>query len=324
MELGAAGPSEVDGGGGAPASGQGQTGGKSDDRLEFQLEVVALILLAVSGLALWQGESKGLLHEIATNLMASAIVGLVLLVAYGRLLRKKSKEAADAQRQLLLRAVEGIIKVEQRGPLEETLVSEAVGKALVSHLPMIAVAEELGLTNVRVDRPTGVINEAVLKARHTVNILEISLYTMRSITPSEWTTCKAKDIRFILLDPMYPASATLALQRDSEEDQRPGQILKEVHDFLHKLPRQWLDREGSRVRLAKTMPTLSYFRIDDTAYFSPLVHKQVGDATLHLELAEGGLFFDVLAKHFEALWEDTERVAPARPDKVPRGYPDTR
>lgn len=326
MELGAAGLSEVDGAGGTPASGPDQTGGKSDDRLEFQLEVLALVVLALIGLALWLGVSHGLFHQIAPNLMASAIVGLALLVAYGRLLRKKDKEETQRQNELLERATTESAKTRADNSRDDAQIGEMLAK-LVSRQPMIEVAEQLGVVQVFRHRPTEVINPAVLNARHTVNILEISLKTMREITDDQWRGCKADDIRIILLDPLFPPSAPLALQRDREEHpQFAGQILTEVHDFLHKVPTEWLLPTGcdSRVKLAQTMPTLSYFRIDDKAYFSPLVHSQVGDATLHLELVKGGQFFEVLAKHFEALWKDKERVTPARIDAVPRQYPDIR
>jgi hypothetical protein len=303
--------------------GSGSSPDPTDDSAESRLEFVALVLLAVTGVALWLGAHKGLFHQVAPDLTGSAIVGLVLLVAYGRLLRKKSRREVGEERQLLERATSAITRIAQQTSADGEHVSQAVGEALARRLPMIAVGERLGLRDFRVDRPTGAINDAVLAAHETVHILEISLHTMRNITMDQWQNCRAGDMRFILLDPLYPASAPLALQRDSEEEQQRGQILKEVHDFLHQLPSQWFSvhDNGPRVRLAQAMPTLSYFRIDDTAYFSPLVHKQVGDATLHLQLTEGGLFFDLLAKHFDALWNDNEHVIPAERDIVPRDYP---
>ncbi len=67
------------------------------------------------------------------------------------------------------------------------------------------------------------------------------------------------------------------------------------------------------MRLARVMPTMSYFRIDDVAYFAPLVYRKLGHRTMHMRFREHGDFFGVLAENFEKLWKDTEHVRPAVP-----------
>jgi hypothetical protein len=145
---------------------------------------------------------------------------------------------------------------------------------------------------------------------------------MREVSASQWRRCTAEEIRIILLDPYYPSHGPLAIQRDREEGKREGTILEEVHHFLRQVPPEWFDEEDGRaqVRLARVMPTLSYFRIDDTAYVSPYVHQQVGDATLHMQVQQGGHYFGLLAKHFDALWDDKERVWQPRPDQIRKHY----
>ncbi len=58
------------------------------------------------------------------------------------------------------------------------------------------------------------------------------------------------------------------------------------------------------------MPTMSYFRIDGVAYFAPLVHKTLGNETMHMRFQEDGDFFNVLAANFEKLWKNTDMVKP--------------
>jgi hypothetical protein len=317
------GEAQADTYGAAPAVQPPRTSNTGDDSIEFRLELLALILLAVAGVMLWHETTKGLLHQIAPNLVAAAIVGLVVLAAYGRLLRKRDKELIRQQTRLLEHAANEVERTREENSQKDDQISKMVSM-LVDSEPRLEAAKQLGIVRVFRHRPTEVINPAMLDARDDVSILEISLNTMRDINADEWRGCTARNVRLILLDPLYPTSAPLALQRDREEHPEfAGQILSEVHELLHKLPGEWFDLATGeeRVKLAQTMPTLSYFRIDSKAYFSPLVHRQVGDVTLHLELEEGGQFFGILAKHFDALWNDADRVKPAQINDVPKKYP---
>lgn len=199
---------------------------------------------------------------------------------------------------------------------------QAIDGVLSRAVPELQAAQDIGLVTFYRDRPTAQINEEVLLAHERVDILEISLHSMRQVTRTEWRRCEARNIRVILLDPHFPASAPLALQRDREEDQQEGKILEEVRHALDKFPPEWFEASSAQpqVKLAQVMPTLSYFRIDDIAYVSPYLHEQVGDATVHFQLRAGGHFFGVLTRHFDALWEDEARVMRANPDEIRDSY----
>lgn len=234
-----------------------------------------------------------------------------------------ARARARRPRRRLSEAVEVAIRMAQLVTGRSGVLSFASafhGKTLGTRFTGGRHTDEVTVSYFR-DRPTAKINELVLSGRETVDILEISLHTMRNITADQWRGCAAPEPRIILLDPNYPRTRPLAKQRDAEENQKPGTILREVFDFVHNLPGEWFDG-APRLKLARTMPTVSYFRIDGVAYVSPYVHQRVGDATLHLELAEGGEYFEVMASHFEALWDDRSRVLPARPASIHRSYRD--
>ncbi len=285
------------------------------DKYEVLLEIAGSVVVILLGLILWVVSSSGdLWRAIAPNLVAAGALGLLVLVAYGRLFRKRQLERVREQTE----AIRTITKTEAQ---LDAVVRRALDAELLKW-PLVDAAQQLGVIALYRDRPTAKINEELLSAQKTINILEISLNTMRGIARSQWQECGAADIRILLLDPYYDSPHfRVAIQRDREEDKADGTILREIHRVLGQLPEEWCQGGGkAKVKLAQTMPTMSYFRIDDTAYFSPYVHKQIGDATLHLKLAQGGQFLTLLDKHFQALWDDAKHTCKADPKEVGECY----
>ncbi|HEX3518053.1 MAG TPA: hypothetical protein VHT29_03360 [Solirubrobacteraceae bacterium] len=311
------------------------------DRYEFQLEIVGSVVLALIGLVL-STKVRGKLGEpVGANLLAAGCIGLVVFVAYGYLFRNRSQRRSAEQSRALTGIAEACERIESRDGLEVGRMQRVIDDGLARSLSVFDTARKIGLAGFDVGRPVQEINEAVLRARKTVDILEISLRTMQNIDADRWRGCEA-DIRIMLLDPLFPPERPLACQRDSEEGQGAGQILVEIHEILKTFPAEWFwpapagspssisdepnpdgggtDNTGAHVKLARVMPTLSYFRIDGVAYFAPLVHKQLGHVTMHLRLREGGELFAALSTHFEKLWNDLERVVTVRPNDIPRQY----
>jgi hypothetical protein len=246
---------------------------------------------------------------IGGNLVAAGGIALLAYVAYGGLWDRHQQLQVDKQMTIL-------------GEINDS------SKRLEVNKKQDEVAKRLGLEDCYEERPGKEIKRAVLAAEERVDILEVSLDTMRGIKADDWLACKA-EVRIILLDPIYPDlhGVSLARLRDREENQKEGQILWEVHEVVNALPHEWSKSAGnsdgseSRVKLAEVMPTMSYFRIDDTAYFAPLVHETLGNETMHIRFKKGGDFFAVLTGHFEALWNNGQKVHTAVRDQIPKDYP---
>ena len=173
-------------------------------------------------------------------------------------------------------------------------------------------AERLGLITVLDRRPHWRIREEpdFMKASE-IDILEVSCYSLTYPNlRADWDACRAKRIRVLLLDPLFPDTNTsFASFRDAAEH-RPGsnEVLIEVRDFIRKFGP---GTEGGKfeVRLSRTMPTLSYFRLDSRIYWAPLLHGLNGDATPHLLISDSGMMHGILCQSFEELWEDSAPAA---------------
>lgn len=293
------------------------------DGYEYWLEIIGSLLLAVIGLLLWLTH-RNLGEALGANLLAAGCVALVVFIAYGYLFRKRRQQLTANQSQLLTQIAASTVKAEERSQIEGDRIHRAITAGVEQAVSEFHAARQIGLSGFDIGRPIDEINKSALQALKRVDILEVSLKTMQNITLTQWQSCQA-NVRIILLDPLFPKDHPLACQRDREEEQAEGQILKEIHSILKTFPPEWLSNEddgsvGKQVKLAQVMPTLSYFRIDDVAYFAPLLHKQLGNVTMHLRLNEGGELFDALATHFEKLWEDKSRVVTVGPGEIPSSY----
>jgi len=323
-------------------------------RYEYHLEIAGSLIVALLGAILWVVNGR-LGRALGANFISAGGVALVVFLAYGQLSRSRRQEQSEDHEATLEEIAQLVRDVKERAHEEGTQVQQAIDVALARSLDAFCIAKEIGLTNFTVGRPKD-LNERVLAAKKTVDILEISLNTMQGIGATAWRNCEAK-IRIILLDPCFPPRGNpLARLRDAEEHQGDGQILGEIREILETFPQEWFsttasqaangpsgqrepgtqrvtpDRgdtgaddpanaNGTHVKLAQVMPTMSYFRIDDIAYFAPLVHRRLGHETMHLQLHDGGQLFAALGVNFDTLWADKKHVVPADLSKIPASYP---
>jgi len=115
-------------------------------------------------------------------------------------------------------------------------------------------------------------------------------------------------VRILLLDPEFISTgALLADQRDAEEGERPGTISGDVNDFLVSV-RPAVERSSGRfqVRLYRCLPTVNIFRIDDDLFWGPYLVREQSRNSPTFHVGRGGLLFDRLLRHFEAIWSDSE------------------
>jgi hypothetical protein len=112
------------------------------------------------------------------------------------------------------------------------------------------------------------------------------------------------DVRILLIDPDFPTvQHSLADQRDKEENNPVGQIRSDVDAFERAVSQlAGLNRKRFKVHRMRVIPAINLFRIDDDVFWGPYLMQQQSRNTPTLLATRGGFLFDMLQKHFEALW----------------------
>jgi hypothetical protein len=239
-----------------------------------QLDVLAVLLniiIVTSGLAIYALDTypPGLASAIGSGMVASGLAALILTV-YQIASNSVTENEEDLHR---VAKVMGLRKVHTRRP------------------------------DFRMDGE----NDHLSGAR----IVEVLAITAHSLFPNidrgEWAEkCPKAIVRVLLLHPFYPpGSWSFANQRDLEEEHWIGTDAMQINDFVRKFGVISKFKGGGsfELRLARRMPTLSYFRIDDHIYWAPYLARTYGPSTPHIEIERGGVFFEVLEQHFERLWK---------------------
>jgi hypothetical protein len=121
------------------------------------------------------------------------------------------------------------------------------------------------------------------------------------------------DVRILLIDPDFPTPEhSLADQRDREEHNPVGQIRRDVEAFESAvLSLSGLNRERFKVHRMRALPAINMFRIDDDVFWGPYLMNQQSRNTPTLLATRGGFLFDMLQKHFDALWAQSS-ASPAK------------
>lgn len=115
------------------------------------------------------------------------------------------------------------------------------------------------------------------------------------------------DVRIILMDPDYPTPEhSLADQRDREEKNTVGQIRSDVQTFERAISNlSGLNRKRFKVHRMHAIPSINMFRIDDEVFWGPYLMNEQSRNTPTLLATRGGFLFDVLQRHFDALWSQS-------------------
>lgn len=223
----------------------------------------------------------------------------------------------------ILGIVGGLLLVsQQHHPLEMTIGAGAVSSFIVSLLIGVYYllqevlttneenralqAAEFGFRGYLPQRPFWQIarEPAFVKASQ-IDILEISAHTITQHNEDQdWKRLMAstKRMRVLLLDPLYPARVPFAVSRDEEEGRAGTQeIYTEVCEFLRKFG-AGTSVENFEVRLARCMPTISYFRWDETVCWAPLLYGRDGHSVPHTMLRLPSPLGDELTRNFERIW----------------------
>jgi hypothetical protein len=228
----------------------------------------------------------------------------------------------------VLGIVGGLLLVsQQHHPLEMTIGAGAVSSFIVSLLIGVYYllqevitthqtnqalqAAEFGFRGYLPQRPFWQIarDAAFVEASH-IDILEVSAHTISQHNEDQdWQQLMAstKRMRVLLLDPLYPARAPFAVARDEEEGRAGTQeIYTEVCEFLRKFG-AGTSVDNFEVRLARCMPTISYFRWDRTVCWAPLLYGRDGHSVPHTMLRLPSPLGDELSRNFERIWTNARQ-----------------
>jgi hypothetical protein len=112
------------------------------------------------------------------------------------------------------------------------------------------------------------------------------------------------DVRILLIDPDFPTrDHSLADQRDREENNPVGQIRSDVDAFEKAVSKlTGVNRKRFKVHRMRAIPAINMFRIDDDVFWGTYLMQQQSRNTPTLLATRGGFLFDMLQKHFDALW----------------------
>jgi hypothetical protein len=112
-------------------------------------------------------------------------------------------------------------------------------------------------------------------------------------------------VRILVVDPDYPAHLhSLADLRDAEENRPVGDIRRQVQQFRNLVEQQGLIASPRfQVRLMRSIPAINLLRADHEIFWGPYLMAEQSRNTPTLLVRQGGYLFDVLAKHFDEVWQ---------------------
>ena len=142
------------------------------------------------------------------------------------------------------------------------------------------------------------------QARH-IDLVGFGLSAFREDYVSDFVGWSHRaDVRILLIDPDFPTPEhSLADQRDKEENNTVGQIRSDVQAFEKAVSNlSGLNRKRFNVHRMRSIPAINMFRIDDDVFWGPYLMQQQSRNTPTLIATRGGFLFDMLQKHFDALW----------------------
>lgn len=156
--------------------------------------------------------------------------------------------------------------------------------------------------------------QRISRAAKHIDIMGFGLNALRedfSENFREWTT--RVEVRVLLVAPDAPVpSHSFTALRDREERNNPGRTNDEIRRFITETRPLWSDDSISfDVRLAKTLPSVNMFRIDDESFWGPylVTHGRFGRASRNLPtmiVKRPGYMYDRLVDHFDEIWSNDE------------------
>jgi hypothetical protein len=171
---------------------------------------------------------------------------------------------------------------------------------------------EIGLTGVYVSRDIKDEYTKLLKnAKRNIDVLGLALNKFRE---DNGDIVKAKcleevSVRFLVMDPQ----SEFFEMKAREEGDIAGELVKAPHEKLKAYVKEVnglveSEKRGKKIEIKyyKSTPATMIFRIDDTMYVGPYLHKTISRKTCTFRLRKGSELFKQYEAHFEQLWNDSD------------------
>jgi len=172
----------------------------------------------------------------------------------------------------------------------------------------LQVLRKFGLVDAFEVRSAGIKHEYDARlnvASDAIDILGFGLRTLREDYSEAFGSWAGRaTVRILLLDPEFPTvEHPLGDQRDAEENDNPGTITTDVHDFVRHCA-ELLKRPGCKfhLRLFRCLPSVNLLRIDGNLFWGPYLIGGVSRNLPTLLVRRPGLLYDRLVAHFDAIW----------------------
>lgn len=188
------------------------------------------------------------------------------------------------------------------------------------------VLEAFGFVTAFPYRSIQIKEEYVWRIRAASESIEIMGFGLNALREdfvgqfAEWAT-RAR-VRILLVDPDAPATASTYVElRDIEESNTQGRTRAEVLRFIADTKALWSEPNGNfQLRLAKSLPSVNMFRIDDEVFWGPYLisSSRYGRASRNLPtivVKRPGYMFDRLLDHFDQIF--TSDVLSSAPGPTP-------
>ena len=123
------------------------------------------------------------------------------------------------------------------------------------------------------------------------------------------------DVRILVIDPDFPdRQHAYSDQRDLEEQSDRGRIRSDVENFRNAFGSLIGTENGKtfEIKLYKCLPSINVFRIDNELFWGPYLMNQASRNAPTFLVKAGGVLFERITNHFDAIWNDPNLSVPLR------------
>lgn len=147
-------------------------------------------------------------------------------------------------------------------------------------------------------------------AKRKIDVLGLALNNFREDNGDIVKTKCLEDVsvRFLVMDP----DSEFFEIKAREEGDVVGEIIKAPHEKLKKYVEEVNESvesndRGKKIEMKyyKSTPATMIFRIDDTMFAGPYLHKRISRKTCTFRFKKGSELFKQYQAHFEQLWNDS-------------------